>query len=133
MKIVDKIEHKDSKAINDKDTMLKEKFVDGIRDDSLRREMRRYLHQYKIMKFPEFRETMMDSAEDYRTRNVQVTSEAVGVKHDKSVLDTLQEIRGMFTSQKAQINSQAQQLKPLTQKVNKNKDVPKAPAVIKRG
>ena len=32
------------------------------------------------MKFPEFRETVMDWAEDYRTRNVQVTCEAVGVK-----------------------------------------------------
>ena len=80
MTIVDKIEHKDSKAITDKDTMLREKFVDGIRDDSLRREMRRYLHQYKTMKFPEFRATVMHRAEDYRTRNVQVTSEAVGVK-----------------------------------------------------
>ena len=49
------------------------------------------------------------------------------------MLDTLQEIRGMLTSQKAQIDSQAQQLKSLTQKVNTNKDVTKAPAVMKRG
>jgi len=111
MKLVDKIELKDSKAITDKDTMLKEKFVDGIQDDGLRREMRKSLQENKSLKFPKFRETVLVWAEDNRTKLFQVKSEHINADFEKSIKETIIEMKKQIENQGRQLQTVIEKLK----------------------
>lgn len=66
MKLLDKIVAKDENAVTDFDEMLKERFVEGIRDSSLRREIRRFSFEKKAMSFGEFRQKVLQWSEDYK-------------------------------------------------------------------
>ncbi|XP_062613870.1 uncharacterized protein LOC134275617 [Saccostrea cucullata] len=126
MKLLDKIVAKDYKAVSDFDEMLKERFVEVIRDSSLRREIRRFSFEQKSMPFGEFRQTVLRWSEDYKSEplgkscSVHETSiqESMKTKVTKSHDDgQLSEILDILKLQQKQIDENQTELKKLSEEV----------------
>ncbi|XP_062593160.1 uncharacterized protein LOC134254638 [Saccostrea cucullata] len=126
MKLLDKIVAKDYKAVSDFDEMLKERFVEGIRDSSLRREIRRFSFEQKSMPFGEFRQTVLRWSEDYKSEplgkscSVHETSiqESMKTKVTKSHDDgQLSDILDILKLQQKQIDENQKELKKFSEEV----------------
>lgn len=67
MKLVDRMLLKKRDVIGDKEVMLKERFIDGVIDYQLRREMRRFSLDHPGISFPAFRQEVLRWAEDHKS------------------------------------------------------------------
>jgi hypothetical protein len=67
MKFVDRMLKKDKHSVGHRDVVLKERFIDGVRDAQLHRELRRYAMEHQSMSFDEFRSTVLLWTEDSAT------------------------------------------------------------------
>ena len=91
MKLMDRITKKDKKVLGDRDLILKERFVDGVSDPLLRREMKRFSFEHKGLNFIDFRQMILKWTEDEAVATIKcmsadnddeaVTSQEVSAKH----------------------------------------------------
>ncbi|CAC5383311.1 unnamed protein product [Mytilus coruscus] len=59
MKIFDQINKRDNTVLGDKDKVLKNRFIEGIKEPHLKREVKRFSYEHKTMKFLEFRQEVL--------------------------------------------------------------------------
>ena len=59
MKIFDQIIKRDNTVLGDKDKVLKDHFIEGIKEPHLKREVKRFSFEHKTMKFLEFRQEVL--------------------------------------------------------------------------
>lgn len=122
MKLLDKIVAKDENAVTDFDEMLKERFVEGIRDSSLRREIRRFSFEKKSMSFGEFRQKVLQCSEDFKSEPLSKSYSVHEITSQESVKskvvidqdeDQLSEILKILKLQQKQIDENQKKLKKL--------------------
>ncbi|CAC5402837.1 CNBP [Mytilus coruscus] len=59
MKIFDQINKRDNTFLGDKDKVLKNRFIEGIKEPHLKREVKRFSYEHKTVKFLEFRQEVL--------------------------------------------------------------------------
>ncbi|XP_052710475.1 uncharacterized protein LOC128184881 [Crassostrea angulata] len=130
MKLLDKIVAKDENAVTDFDEMLKERFVEGIRNSSLRREIRRFSFEKKAMSFGEFRQKVLQWSEDYKNEPLSKSFSAHEITSQESVKskvvkdqseDQLSEILKILKLQQTQIDENQKELKKLSEAMKTSK------------
>ena len=130
MKLLDKIVSKDEKAVSNFDEMLKERFIEGICDSSLRREIRRFSFEKKSMSFGEFRQIILQWTEDYKTKPLSKSYSAHEITSQDSIKTSvtkpqeesqLSEILSMLKLQQKQIDENQKQFKLLSDQLDKQK------------
>ena len=119
MKLVDRMLLKKRDVIGDKEVMLKERFIDGVIDYQLRREMRRFSLDHPSISFPAFRQEVLRWAEDHKSVSsdhksvssealccAEIDSQSKKVTENKSDND---ELLKMLASQQQILESQQKQ------------------------
>ena len=71
---MDRITKKDKKVLGDPDLMLKERFVDGVSDPLLRREMKRFSFEHKGLNFIDFRQMILKWTENESVATIKCMS-----------------------------------------------------------
>lgn len=116
--------------------MLKERFIDGVTDSQLRRELRRFSLEHPDAKFQDFRQEVLKWAQDQKpTSDALQASERVELQartyDDKTALtqkpEQSQDFLKMLAAQQELLESQQKQLNLLTDLV-KQKDPPRQTA-----
>jgi hypothetical protein len=127
MKLMEQMTKKDMRVLGDKELMLMERFVDGVRDTHLQREMRKYAQENGGMPFVDFRRSVLSwmvggvkgtgvptvdvKLEVVRTNEAQALgseqgmSQEVGDKSMGSMLQMLQAQQRMLEQQQRDLNS----------------------------
>lgn len=141
MKIIDRLIKKQKGAIGDKELMLKERFIDGVKDLQLKREMRRFAMDHPSATFNEFRGVVLKWCEDevkVKGESIQANThevEQLDVSTIKSIPDQ-SEIMKLLQNQQDLLEKQQKQLDHLSQLVGSNHSNSQngtAPAYIQRG
>ena len=91
------------KPCPDFDEMFKERFIEGICDPSLRREIRRFTFEKKSMSFGEFRQIIWQWTEDYKTKPLSKCYSAHEITSQDSIKTSV--IRPQEESQLSEIHS----------------------------
>ena len=136
MKLMDRITKKDKKVLGDKDLMLKERFIDGVSDSLLRREMKRFSFEHKDLNFIDFRQMILKWTEDESVATLKsisaedeeaVINQEVSAKHvsSKSKVGEVsiggqKELYDLLQKQQDMLKEQQKQLDLLTKLVAKN-------------
>lgn len=129
MKLVDRMLLKKRDVIGDKEVMLKERFIDGVIDYQLRREMRRFSLDHPGVSFPAFRQEVLRWAEDHKSVSseaqfcAEIDSQSKKVTENKSDNDELLKI---LASQQQILESQQKQLTILTELMKQNESKERA-------
>lgn len=120
MKLADRLRKKGAGVMGDSDLLLKERFIDGVADRQLRREMRRYSLEHDSAPFHVFRKEVLKWTEDEKatipitkaTSHLQETVQvdAVNVKSD--------ELLTLLKNQQELLENQQKQLNTLTDRLN---------------
>ena len=112
MKLLHNIGKKEGGEITNKDKILTEKFIDGVRDQQLKRELRRFSMENAALPFIEFRGRMLLWVDDTQT----TSDKTVGVnKVSTEKKSTNDEILDMMKKQQDILEKQQQQIELLTQ------------------
>ena len=86
MEIFDQIIKRDNTVLGDKDTVLKDRFIGGIKESHLKREVKRFSFEHKTMKFLEFRqEVLLWVNENTQSWKVKLQMQDVGVVSDRAM------------------------------------------------
>ena len=117
LKLVDRMLQKSKTVIGDKELMLKEKFIDGVLDYQLRREMRRFSLEHPGIPFQDFRKEIFRWTEAHKTETV-IHSEQVELNQQKQMDNELLKI---LAAQNKMLEEQQKQLNMLSELV-KQKD-----------
>ncbi|MES9880803.1 MAG: zinc finger CCHC domain-containing protein [Sedimenticola sp.] len=118
LKLMDKLCKKQREAVGDKELMLRERFIDGVIDGQLKREMRRFSMDHPSIPFHEFRTVVMKWCEDDRKQDqVTVDSDAHDVdvsaikkEPDVDVLKLLQNQQELLMRQQEQLDKLSAQM-----------------------
>ena len=116
LKIIDRLCKKQKGIVGDRELMLRERFIDGVLDCQLKREMRRFAMDHRDIPFQEFRTIVMRWCED--DRKIGQTSVASSV-HDvqvevSKVTDAESDLTKLFKSQQDLLARQQEQIDKLT-------------------
>ena len=114
------------KPCPDFDEMFKERFIEGICDSSLRREIRRFTFEKKSMSFGEFRQIIWQWTEDYKTKPLSKCYSAHEITSQDSIKTSVirpQEERQLSEIQIAcsSCNKNQKQFKLLSDQLDKQK------------
>ncbi|MCG8049520.1 MAG: zinc finger domain-containing protein [Candidatus Thiodiazotropha endolucinida] len=122
LKLVDRMSKKGKKVIGDQELMLKERFIDGILDKQLRREMRRFALEHPDCSFQEFRTVVFKWVQDQKpcVSDVQHNLEQVELEQSAQKLDQPPELLKMLTAQQELLEAQQKQINLLTDLVQKS-------------
>ena len=118
LKLMDRMLQKSKTVVGDKELMLKERFIDGVLDHQLRREMRRFSLEHLDISFLDFRKEIFRWAEAHRTE-ASLSSEKVQVNQHKQIDNDLMKV---LSAQNKMLEEQQKQLNMLSELV-KQKDV----------
>ncbi|MCG8048333.1 MAG: zinc finger domain-containing protein [Candidatus Thiodiazotropha taylori] len=121
LKLVDRMLQKNRTVIGDKELMLKERFIDGVLDHQLRREMRRFSIEHPEISFQDFRKEIFRWTESHKTET-SIHSEEVQVNQQKQIDNDLMKI---LAAQNKMLEEQQKQLNMLSELV-KQRDVSSA-------
>ena len=89
MKLVDRMGKKDKAMLGDRDLMLTERFIDGVHDHQLRREMRRFTFEHKGMSFTDFRQMVLKWTEDeVEVKRMSVSSNETVAEDEENTLQS---------------------------------------------
>jgi hypothetical protein len=113
MKIMDRLCKKQRSAAGNKDLMLRERFVDGILDVQLKREMRRFALERSETSFADFRAIVLKWCEDDKKGTQSVGSSVQEVQ--VSQVDT--ELTAVLKSQQELLSKQQEQIDKLSKLV----------------
>lgn len=134
LKLVDRLIKKGSGVIGDKNLMLKERFIDGVSDFQLRREMRRFSRDHPDCSFHAFRQEILRWTEDGTTRKASVVTssgiETAEVNAGKTEVKSnseqpSQELLKLIQGQQELITKQQQQLELLASLMKENSSLEK--------
>ncbi|MES9879687.1 MAG: zinc finger CCHC domain-containing protein, partial [Sedimenticola sp.] len=120
MKLVDRIQKKATGVMGDKDLLLKERFIDGVADRQLRREMRRFSLDHASAPFHAFRREVLKWTEDEKTLvpAAKVTSHMQGAVQVEAQAVKSDELLSLLKSQQELLENQQRQLNDLTERLN---------------
>ena len=117
LKLANRLKKKAPSAIGNLDVLLKDRFIEGILDKQLRREMRRFSMEHSEAPFHTFRQKVLSWAEDSRNQsqsNVHVSSHKQDTVHLESLSSTENGIMQMLKQQQELIQKQQKQLDELS-------------------
>ena len=108
MKMLHNIEKKEGSEMQNKDKILTEKFIDGVNDQQLKRELRRFSMENASLPFIEFRGKMLLWVDDQKPTSASVSKMTAEKK------STNDEILEMMKKQQDILEKQQQQIELLT-------------------
>ena len=119
LKLVDRMIKKGVGVIGNKELMLKERFIDGVTDKQLRREMRRFSIEHAASTFQDFRTVLFKWVQDQRADVAEVhqSAEQVELQVDQtqaSKLEQPSELLKMLSAQQELLEAQQKQINLLT-------------------
>ena len=109
-------------VFGDKELMLKERFIDGILDKQLRREMRRFSLEHPTAPFQEFRTVVFKWVQDQKPGvELHQNSEHVELQAEQcsQKVDQPQDLMKMLSAQQELLEAQQKQINLLTDLVQK--------------
>ncbi|CAC5405564.1 unnamed protein product [Mytilus coruscus] len=120
MKIFDQINKRDNTVLGDKDKVLKDRFIEGIKEPHLKREVKRFSYEHKTMKFLEFRQEVLlwvnENTQSWKVKlqmqDVEVVSNQA-IKSEHTSKDN-SEILKLLTKQQEMLEKQQQQIDRLS-------------------
>jgi hypothetical protein len=124
MKIFDQIIKRDNTVLGDKDKVLKDRFIEGIKEPHLKREVKRFSFEHKTMKFLKFRqEVLLWVNENTQSWKVKLQMQDVGVVSDRAMQSEYtsndnSEILKLLTKQQEMLDKQQKQIDRLSKAKN---------------
>ena len=124
MKIFDQIIKRDNTVLGDKDNVLKDRFIEGIKEPHLKREVKRFSFEHKTMKFLKFRqEVLLWVNENTQSWKVKLQMQDVGVVSDRAMQSEYtsndnSEILKLLTKQQEMLDKQQKQIDRLSKAKN---------------
>ncbi|CAC5418095.1 unnamed protein product [Mytilus coruscus] len=120
MKIFDQINKRDNTVLGDKDKVLKDRFIEGIKEPHLTREVKRFSREHITMKFLEFRQEVLlwvnENTQSWKVKlqmqDVEVVSNQA-IKSEHTSKDN-SEILNLLTKQQEMLEKQQQQIDRLS-------------------
>ncbi|VDI81841.1 Hypothetical predicted protein [Mytilus galloprovincialis] len=120
MKIFDQINKRDNTVLGDKDKVLKDRFIEGIKEPHLKREVKRFSYEHKTMKFLEFRQEVLlwvnENTQSWKVKLQMQDAEVVSnqaIKSEHTSKDN-SEILKLLTKQQEMLEKQQQQIDRLS-------------------
>ncbi|CAG2252037.1 unnamed protein product [Mytilus edulis] len=124
MKIFDQINKRDNTVLGDKDKVLKDRFIEGIKEPHLKREVKRFSYEHKTMKFLEFRQEVLlwvnENTQSWKVKLQMQDAEVVSnqaIKSEHTSKDN-SEILKLLTKQQEMLEKQQQQIDRLSNRSN---------------
>lgn len=119
MKIANQATKRDDSALGDKNNTLKERFIEGILDKQLKREVRRFYREHKEYSFLQFREEVLkwvdELGETLNSKTCQQEVQEVSENAMKSEhKDDLSEIKKLLLQQQTLLEQQQKQIDTLS-------------------
>ena len=119
LKLVDRMMKKGVGVIGNRELMLKERFIDGVTDKQLRREMRRFSIEHAASNFQDFRTVVFKWVQDQKADVAEVhqSAEQVELQVDQaqaSKLEQPSELLKMLSAQQELLEAQQKQIDLLT-------------------
>ena len=107
LKIMDRLCKKQKEVVGNRELMLKERFIDGVLDPQLKREMRRFAMDHPEISFQEFRTVVMKWCEDEKrvyTLPQEVEVNAVTKEPEIDVVSILKSQQDLLAKQQQQLD-----------------------------
>lgn len=119
LKLVDRMVKKGKGVIGYKELMLKERFIDGVSDKQLQREMRRFAVDHPTSDFQAFRQRVLKWVQDQtKASEVHQSAEQVDIQQVEQVghqkPEPSQELIKMLAAQQEMLEAQQKQINLLT-------------------
>lgn len=122
LKIMDRLCKKQKSIIGNRELMLRERFIDGVLDGQLKREMRRFAMDHPDVPFQEFRTIIMRWCEDDKKIGQTVVTSSMQDVHTEA--NTAKEVDSDLTkllkSQQDLLTKQQEQIDKLTKLMESN-------------
>jgi len=118
LKIMERLCKKQKEVIGNKELMLRERFIDGVLDHQLKREMRRFSMEHPRTTFQEFRTIVIKWCEDEKkvvSSSQEVEVNAVRKEPEVDVASILKSQQEMLITQQKQLDLLTSMMKPSNQ------------------
>ena len=110
--------------MGDKDKVLKDRFIEGIKEPHLKREVKRFSYEHKTMKFLDFRQEVLlwvnENTQSWKVKLQMQDAEVVSnqaIKSEHTSNDN-SEILKLLTKQQEMLDKQQQQIDRLSNRSN---------------